>query len=190
MPITFLSQDRMLNPKGVNKVFKIAMPIISLVGFFLIFAPLSYGQKRQNYGDIWKGLDYSQHHFYLGGLQEGTHELLLLRFLFDHRIPTSDPTEKALIENLNLTTRQRNLLIEIIDKRLNEILIEEFGTEAIAKVMTNIYDDPANTFIGFDDIAKIAVMKLRGKSEEDVRRELEILRRAATEVMKTQPVKP
>jgi hypothetical protein len=56
--------------------------------------------------------------------------------------------------------------------------------------MTNIYDDPANTFIGFHDIAKIAVMKLKGKSEEDVRRELEILRRAATEVMKTQPVKP
>jgi hypothetical protein len=190
MPITFPSQDRMLNPKGVNTVFKIAMPIISLVGFFLIFAPLSYGQKRQNYGDIWKGLDYAQRHFYLGGLQEGTHELVALRSLFDHRIPTRDPTEKALIENLNLTTRQRNLLIEIIDKRLNEILIEEFGTEAIAKVMTNIYDDPANTFLGFHDIAKIAVMKLRGKSEEDVRRELGILRRAATEVMKTQPVKP
>jgi len=190
MSIKFPSQDRMLNPKCVNIIFKIAIPIISLLGLFLIFAPFSYAQKRQNYGDIWKGLDYAQRHFYLGGLQEGTHELLLLRFLFEHRIPINDPAEKTIIENLNLTTRQRNLLIEIIDKRLNEILIEEFGTEVMAKVMTNIYDDPANTFIGFDDIAKIAVMKLNGKSEEDVRRKLEILRRAATEVMKTQPVKP
>jgi hypothetical protein len=189
MSIAFPTQDRMLNTKRVNMVFKMAIPIISLLGFFLIFAPFSYAQKRQNHGDIWKGLDYSQRHFYLGGLQEGTHELLLLTFLFNHRIPISDPTEKNIIENLNLSTRQRNLLIEIIDKRLNEIAIEEFGTEVIAKVMTNIYDDPANTFIGFHDIAKIAVMKLKGKSEEDVRRELEILRRAATEVMKTQPIK-
>jgi hypothetical protein len=186
MPITFPSQDRMLNSQSINMAFKIAIYIISLLGFSLIFASFSYAQKRQSNGDIWKGLDYSQRHFYLGGLQEGTHELLLLRALFEHRIPISDPTEETIIEHLNLSTRQRNLLIEIIDKRLNEISIEEFGTEVIAKVMTNIYDDPANTFIGFHDIAKIAVMKLKGKSDEDVRRELEILRRAVTEVMKIQ----
>jgi hypothetical protein len=48
--------------------------------------------------------------------------------------------------------------------------------------MTKIYDDPSNNFIGFDDIAKIAVIKLKGKSEEDVRKELENLRRAYAEV--------
>ena len=100
MCITFPSQDRMFNPKCVNMVFRIAIPIISLLGFFLIFAPFSYAEKRQNYGDIWKGLDHAQRHLYLGGLQEGTHELLLLRCLFDHTIPFSDPTEKTIIENL------------------------------------------------------------------------------------------
>ena len=192
MSITIPGQDRILNPKSVNRVFKIPVPIILLLAcsFSFIFTPFSYAKKRQNYGDIWKSLDHAQRHFYLGGLQEGTHELLLLRFLFEHRIPISDPTEKTIIENLNLTTRQRNLLMEIIDKRLNEIRIEEFGTEVIAKVMTNIYDDPANTFIGFDDIAKIAVMKLKGRSEEDIKRKLEILRRRSAEVMKTQPTKP
>ena len=180
------------NTTKIKDIFKILIFTFLLLFLFVSsIIPLSgYAQNRQDYGRMWKTLNHSQRHFYLGGLQEGTHELLFLRCLFDGSIPIIDPQEKTLIEELKLTHEQRNLLIRIIYKRLNEIDLESFGTDAIADVMTKIYDDPANNFIGFHEIAKIAVMKLKGKTEEDVRKELEILRRASAELMKRTPIKP
>ena len=180
------------NTTGIKEFFKILTTTLLLLFLFdfSIIASSTYAQKRQDYGRIWKTLNHSERHFYLGGLQEGTHELLGLRCLFDGSIPITDPQEKTLLEELKLAHEQRNLLIRIINKRLNEIDLEFFGTDAIADVMTKIYDDPANNFIGFNEIAKIAVMKLKGKTEEDVRKELEILRRASVELMKRTPTKP
>jgi hypothetical protein len=162
-----------------------------LTAFCLMFLFYSYSigipqtRKMQPSGTIWKTLTPSERTFYLGGLQEGTHELLYLRLLFAGSIPNTDPEEKALIKELKLTREQSNLFIKIINKRLNEIDLQSFGTDVIADVMTKIYDDPANTFIGFHEIAKIAVMMLQGKSEEEVRKELEISRRATAELMRT-----
>jgi hypothetical protein len=186
------NQGRLLNQKCVNMAFRTAMLMLFLVGSLVLslFPSQGSAQKRQNYGDIWRSLDHAERRFYLGGLQEGTHELLLLRCLFDGSIPINDPIEEGIIQNLKLTPKQRSFLIQIIDKRLNEIDIEQFGTEVIEKLMTDIYGDPANTYIGFHTIAKIAVMRLKGKPEEGVNMELEISRGAAAEVMKTRPAKP
>ena len=187
-----LRQIGSFNTIKLKDFFKILI-LTSLLIFLYCFSSITssaYAQKRYEYGRIWKTLNHSQRHYYLTGLQEGTHELLLLKCLFDRTLPITDPLEKSLIEELKLTHEQRNMLVRIIDKRLNEIDLECFGTDAIADVMTKIYDDAANNFIGFHEIAKIAVMKLKGKSEEDVRKELEILRRASAELMKTAPIKP
>ena len=180
------------NTTRIKDLFKILTTTFLLLFLFdfSIIASSSYAQKRQDYGRIWKTLNHSQRHFYLGGLQEGTYELLGLRCLFDGSTLITDPQEKTLLEELKLAHEQSNLLIRIINKRLNEIDLESFGTDAIADVMIKIYDDPANNFIGFNEIAKIAVMKLKGKTEEDVRKELEILRRASVELMKRTPIKP
>jgi hypothetical protein len=163
--------------------------VLTAFCLFLLFYSYSIAipqtRKMQPSGTIWKTLRDSERHLYLGGLQEGTHELFYVKCLLDGSIPITDPQEKALIEELKLTREQRNLFIKIINKRLNEIDLESFGTDAVADVMTKIYDDPTNNFIPFNHIAKIAVMKLQGKSEDEVRNELETLRTAAAELMKT-----
>jgi len=160
-----------------------------LVAFSLLimFYPYSIGipqtRKVQPSGTIWKTLADFERYYYLGGLQEGTHELFAVKCLLLGTIRIRNE-EKILLQELKLTEGQRNLLIHLIDKRLNEINIELFGKEAIANVMTKIYDDPANNFIPFHDIAKISVMKLQGKSEEEVRNELEILRKVTADLMR------
>jgi hypothetical protein len=185
------SHGRFSHPKTIRYQLKVASASILVLGLcFFIFTSQSYSQKRQDYGRIWKSLDQTQRSFYLGGLQEGTHELLFLRWIFDGSIPITDPIEKSIIEKSKLTNKQRNLLIQIIDKRLNEIDLEAFTTDVIADVMTDIYNDPANTFIDFHDIAKVAVMKLRGKPEEDVRKALENFRRAVSRLLSNTPLKP
>jgi hypothetical protein len=187
-----LTQTVSFNATNTNDFFKILIltSLLILLYFFSNIPLSAHAQKRDEYGRIWKTLNHSQRHFYLGGLQEGTHELLLLKCLFDGSLPITDPLEKSLIDELKLTHEQRNMLLRIIDKRLNEIDLESFGTDAIADVMTQIYDDPANSFIGFHEIAKIAVMKLKGKTEEDIRKALEFLRKASAELMKRTPTKP
>lgn len=178
-----------IRTQGLLKIL-ILVSLLIFLHFFSSITSSGNTQNRQEYGRIWKSLNHSQRHFYLGGLQEGTHELLFLKCLFDGSLPITDPEEQTFIEEIKLTHEQRNLLVRIIGNRLDEINLESFGADTISDVMTNIYDDPANNFIGFKEVAKIAVMKLKGKKDEDIKKELEILRRASAEVMKKIPKKP
>jgi hypothetical protein len=185
MSINFRNQGRFINLLRIYNKLEITVLCIFLLCFcvFAIFVTRGYAQKGQENGRIWKSMSKDERHFYLGGLQEGTHELAIIGALLTGRLQPSDPSEKVMLKKLALSGSQRELLSELIDRHLKEIDLELFGTNAIADVMTNIYDDPANTFINFHNIAKIAVMKLKGKSDEDITGELQVLRRVAGELM-------
>ncbi len=170
----------------MNKNQKKLLIIFSVVIILMLLFPpwhmqSGYAQKRQESGHIWKSMSKDERHFYLGGLQEGAFALIDISFLLNGRAQSSDPSKQIILKKLALSESQRELLSDLIDRHLKEISFELFGTNATADVMTNIYNDPANNFISFGDTARIAVMKLKGKSDEDIIRKLQFLRQFAVE---------
>lgn len=186
MSINVRNQGRSINLVRIYSNFEIAVLCIFLLGFcvFSILVTPGYAQKRQEYSHIWKSMSMDERHSYLGGLQEGTHELALIGALLTGQLQPSDSSQEIMLKKLALSDSQREVLSQLIDRQLKEIDLEVFGANAIADVMTNIYDDPANTFIDFHNTARIAVMKLKGVSEEHITRELQVLRRVAGEYMR------
>lgn len=186
MLINFRNQGRFINLLKFYSNFKVVGLCIFLLSFcvFSIIITRGYAQKRQEYGRMWKSMSKDERHFYLGGMQEGTHELATIGALLTGRLQPSDPSEEIILKKLALSGSQRELLSDIIARHLKAIDLELFGTNAIADVMTNIYNDSANTFIDFHNTARIAVMKLKGKSDEDITSQLHILRQVAGELMR------
>lgn len=185
MSINFRNQGGFINLPKIYSNFEITVLCFFLLVFvfFQFFITRGYAQKSQEYGRIWNSMSADERHFYLGGLQEGINELAFIGSLLTGRLQPSDPSEEIMLKKLALSGSQQELLSELIDRHLKEIDLELFGTNAIADVMTSIYNDPANTFIGFDNTARIAVMKLQGESDKDITRKLQVLRRVVGERM-------
>lgn len=58
---------------------------------------------------------------------------------------------------------------EARNKTLSDFIM--FDDEAIRNVMTDLYEDPANTYISFYDMGGIAYRELKGESIESLLRE-------------------
>jgi hypothetical protein len=115
-------------------------------------APLIYssgfGQARPTrYGDLWSQLSQNEKYFYLSGYQDG-----IATFL-GASLPQMAGCECREPKEAGLNRVQHTFQAVRVDLDL----------ETVAKVMTDIYKDPANVFIMFPQMVRLAVDKLKGK---------------------------
>ena len=115
----------------------------------------------------------NEQHYYLKGFQEGTSHLGLLSRKFDPS-STSTPLPDA-IRALDLSPTQRQGIAAVIRDARATVSPERFGDVA-GRVMTDLYKDAANAFIPFSFMLEIALLRIEGKSEAEIGRELEIRR--------------
>jgi hypothetical protein len=69
------------------------------------------------------------------------------------------------------TEKEREIYLDILKylKEYGEKLslnYDDFGIEAISKVMTDLYKDPANTYISEDYMYFLAIQRLKGEDVE------------------------
>lgn len=148
---------------------------------FVIFATTAPArlEPRRDYGAEWRRLGLQNHILYVGGLEQGSAwmEQALLAMAGDST--PLDSAQLATARRLRLTPFQRRLVRTLAEDRAAPMAIERFGTQAVSRVVSDLYGDPANTFIPWIDIVTVSVMRLRGDSTPVVDERLRELRAAA-----------
>jgi len=152
--------------------------MIGCVLAIVLVCGVTFSQERREYGRQWQQLDLSQRTLYLSGLQEGAYNMMFFAKNITGDLPSEDELSNRLVKELNLNQSQKHKIDTLMEKRLKEINISSLGTGVVADVMVNLYKDPANIYIPWDEISKVAVMRLQGKPEDDVIRALQTLRQA------------
>lgn len=108
----------------------------------------AFGQSQPTrYGNIWLEFTQKEKYLYLSGYQEG-----IATFLGES-IPQMAGCECREPKEAGLNRVQHTFRSVRVD----------FDLETVAKVMTDIYKDPANVFIMFPQMVRLAADKLKGK---------------------------
>jgi len=117
----------------------------------LLFIPSKpYAGERYNYGKIWKSWTNYTRYVFLWGFQEGINSAYF-------------KSAKGWLEEREFFTKPETLKV----KKVRESVFLFFDIESIRDVVTDLYQDPANTYIPFDKIVYIARDKLKGESIEE-----------------------
>jgi hypothetical protein len=134
------------------------------------------GRQRRNWGEEWKSHNLQSHMLYVGGLQEGSYRMSVLGGVLTGQLPPQGASANRKVDSLALTPLQKRLIDEIAEDQYRAVDIERFGTEAVSRVVSDLYRDPSNTFIPWSDMVGVALMRLAGVPENEVASELSILR--------------
>ena len=146
---------------------------------FLVAAAPARPVVRRDYGAEWRRLTLQNHILYVGGVQQGIQHMMPVWLAAAGDSTGADSVERATVRRLRLTPYQRRLIHEIADRRAASLSIDGFGTRAVSRVVSDLYADPANTFIPWLDMVQVAVMRLRGDSADAVKERLRVLRATA-----------
>ena len=101
-----------------------------------------------NFGEHWLQMSERDRLFYIEGFEAGT-KLAILTFLCPNP-PNGCSYESEL------------------RKQLNKKMLSDFNNDAISKVKTDLYKDPANSFIIDGWIYRVAKEKLEGKNIDEL----------------------
>ncbi len=135
------------------------------------------GRQRRNWGEEWKSFNLQSHTLFVGGLQEGSYSMSALGLILTGQLPPKGASASRKVDSLALTPLQKRLIGELAEDQYRAVEIERFGTEAVCRVVSDLYSDPSNTFIPWSDMVRVALMRLAGVPEYEVAAELSILRR-------------
>jgi hypothetical protein len=121
-------------------------------------------QEPVNYGKMWNSWSDYMRNIYIMGLKDGLQKQITLPFIAQLIIEEKDVFDKYLKDSEVVKTEEKG----------NRILWDfiMFDDEAIRNVMTDLYKDPANTYISFYDMSGIAYRKLNGDYIEPLLKEL------------------
>jgi len=135
-----------------------------------------------NYGEFWNSMSETEKAAYLTGLQSG-----LIKAIGDFQeyiFPYFKDKDKGLsvYEEEITTEREWDFYLERIEifpyihnycgKYLESLSFRyDFSLEAIIKVITDLYKDPANTYINIANMYLLAGRKLKGEDIEPLLRE-------------------
>lgn len=141
-----------------------------IIIFIIVFCLFSFmeisclAKEPHNYGKIWNSWSDYIRSIYIMGLKDGLQKQVTLPFIAQLKIEEKDVFDKFLKDSEVVKTEEKG----------NRILWDfiMFDDEAIRNVMTDLYKDPANTYISFYDMGGIAYRKLKGESIELLLREL------------------
>ena len=120
-------------------------------------------QEPYNYGKIWNSWSDYTRSVYIMGFKDGLQRHINFPFLMRLIIEEKDVFDKYLKDSEVVKTEEKG----------NRILWDfiMFDDEAIRNVMTDLYKDPANTYISSYDMSGIAHRKLKGDSIDVLLRE-------------------
>ena len=135
--------------------------MLCLLSFTEISCP---AQEPYNYGKIWNSWSDYTRSIYIMGLKDGLQNQICFSFIYRLIIEEKDVFDKFLKDSEVVKTEEAR------NKTLWGFI--NFDDEAIRNVMTDLYKDPANTYISFYDMGGIAYRKLKGESIELLLREL------------------
>lgn len=153
---------------------------------FLVAAAPARPVERRDYGAEWRRLTLQNHILYVGGVQQGVLHMVPVWLAAAGDTTGSDSVERATLRRLRLAPYQRRLIRDLADHRAASLAINGFGTRAVSRVVSDLYADPANTFIPWLDMVQVAVMRLRGDSADAVNERLRVLRATAATSDSTQ----
>ena len=151
---------------------------VAALAFLLAAAP-ARPSARRDYGAGWRRLTLQHHILYIGGVQQGIGHMMPVWLAAAGDTADADSVERQTVRRLRLTPLQRRLVHEIAQRRAASLAIDGLGTQAVSRVVSDLYADPANTFIPWLDMVQVAVMRLRGDSTDAVNERLRVLRAAA-----------
>ena len=141
-----------------------------IIIFIIMFCLLSFmkiscfAQEPFNCGKIWNSWSNYTRSIYILGLKDGLQDQIYFSFIRRIIIEEKDVFDKYLKDSEVIKTEEAR------NKTLSGFI--KFDDEAIRNVMTDLYKDPANTYISFYDMGGIAYRKLKGESIELLLREL------------------
>jgi len=127
--------------------------IISIIVFCLLsFIEISC-LANPNYGEFWDSIDEESKMAYVAGVREGVQ--MCLQQLIDHSSPPPQSTHFATCLNNNY-----NFIALFMKDEMGKTpnLLKTF-----TKIIDDLYNDPANTYIPIANMCIIASRKLRGE---------------------------
>ncbi|MDD5606839.1 MAG: hypothetical protein PHN37_03205 [Candidatus Pacebacteria bacterium] len=154
------------------------MKNLSKLLFFIIFlililsTSLSASGQSYNYREVWNSWTDYQRYIYLWGFQDAREFIcydicdIIQEFLGSEQLSIYE-----LVKIINLTNK-----IDLLEINANIVDYEELNLsidtdspdlKAIRDVMTDLYKDPANTYISFEKMIFFAIDKLSGESIEN-----------------------
>lgn len=172
----------------MKKIEKALMVLFIVVFLIIVLTNSIYALNESfNFREYWNSWTDYERIIYLLGIRDGLLEQ-----------PTANPNSllvnfDSYCDNTDPQSPPKGLYLYRYPEEVREVIQDEsfkawkiiiaFGSpkiplETIRDVMTDLYKDPANSFISFSDISFLAFWKLKGKSIESVLIELrkEVLR--------------
>lgn len=140
---------------------KTLMVTVCMLGILFFMAPSTKGGEMLKYADNWTMLSHNEKFCYMMGFQDGAGNTYITAATA--WLPSGKLFEKPEPENVAKVRKKTHLMVD---------------TDAIIKVMDNLYKDPSNAFIRWSDMVLIARDKLLG---EDVEAALANARKSAVE---------
>jgi hypothetical protein len=129
--------------KGIPHEF--SYPHLLNAAFLLLFATQAFGQiPMPKYSEAWSNASHEIRMAYLEAYQSGVWDAVIIgTFHIQTKCPHS--------EQLNMMNQIKEQLFTTIDY------------DTIIKVITDLYRDPANTYISWAQMLRLAKQKLEGK---------------------------
>lgn len=119
---------------------------VAVIAAVTLSMTASAQDELANYGRTWNRWPNAIRSIYIEGFVDGQSHTFI-----------------TVMDDLNVTDKQREAL------RVKSFVM--YQPEPLRDVMTNLYSDPANTYVGFDWMIYIARDKLSGKDVEPELRE-------------------
>jgi len=145
--------------------------------FALILINFAYSDNPYEYGKVWNEWSDYTRYVYLWGFEDGeqmfgSSAIVMLNGIY-YDLDDSEAMKKI---------KNKLDLQEIRDLFL--LSRSEIKLENIRDIITDYYDDPANIYIDFPIMIKLAKEKLNGVSEDSLKSEIEKYRRFVIERQK------
>ena len=147
----------------MKKITIILIIVLCLLSFMEISC---FANESDSPGEFWNSLDDNNKEIYIWGIREGIVmciEQITERFL----VPASKNKENtAIIEAILEDYYQFVMLFRADDYDITLNLLK-----TIANIVSDLYKDPANTYVNISDMCFLASKKLRGETIEASLRE-------------------
>ena len=144
----------------MKKIIIIFIIVCCLLFLLEIFCT---AKEPYNYGKIWNSWSDHMRSVYIMGLKDGLQKQISFPFIAELKRKEKNVFDKYLKDSEVVKTEEAG------NKTLSDFIM--FDDEAIRNVMTDLYEDPANTYISFYDMGGIAYRELKGESIESLLRE-------------------
>ena len=150
--------------------------VISIIAFCLFFTGVfCFSAKRDNYAEIWNAWNDYDKYVYIWGLRDGLLErATTTSSVLTHPKSFDDIFTRIFLYRYLGTSEEVKKEIEKIEEQreqAEDIVWEfclKFDIEVIRSIVTDLYKDPANSYICISDMCYLAFWKLKGESIEPI----------------------